>query len=151
MNARRRHAPRLPCQVTFRGTGGRESLAGQVADLSSAGLFLSIDRRLPVGTLVRLAFELALGRVQAEGEVRWVTPGGTGRFGVGIRFLRLSSHSAAAIEQAIKGPPANEDPAARPEHSTWPTDLELADLELLEEVSAELLAVHDVPDDPEDP
>ncbi|MHB8877176.1 MAG: PilZ domain-containing protein [Myxococcaceae bacterium] len=98
----RRRNPRIDCNVTFRGGGASTNLAGRITDLSGTGLFLATRQFIPTGKQVHLEFELPTGRVDAVGEVRWVARGeAVPEQGLGIRFLRLSSHSARAIDDAI--------------------------------------------------
>ena len=101
MDPRRRH-PRIPCNVTFRGGGASTNLSGRITDLSGTGLFLATRQFLATGKQVHLEFELRTGKVDAVGEVRWVARGGSvAEQGLGIRFLRLSSQAARAIDDAI--------------------------------------------------
>lgn len=102
MNEIRRQEPRLRCNVSFRGGGASTNLSGKILDLSGTGLFLATRRFVPVGKQVHLEFELETGRVEAVGEVRWLARGEeVPEQGLGIRFLRLSSASARAIDLAL--------------------------------------------------
>jgi hypothetical protein len=95
----RRNESRLPVGVSFRGGGGSANLSGRIFDLSSTGLFLATQRTFPKGTQVHVEFDLRFGRVDAVGEVRWV--GRKELPGLGVRFLRISAASLAAIESAL--------------------------------------------------
>lgn len=98
----RRQHPRIPCNASFRGGGGSTSLSGRITDLSGSGLFLVTRQFVPVGKQVHLEFELPSGHVEAVGEVRWIARGTTvPAQGMGIRFLRLSSACAEAIDRAV--------------------------------------------------
>lgn len=88
--------------MTFQGGGASKNLAGRITDLSGIGLFVSTRRLIPVGKQVHLEFELDTGPVEAVGEVRWqARPDSRPGPGLGIRFLRLSSASARAIDEAL--------------------------------------------------
>lgn len=102
MSKTRRQAPRIRCNVSFRGGGAATNLNGKVTDLSGTGLFLVTRTFLPIGKQLHLEFELDAGRVEAVGEVRWIARGeDMPEQGMGIRFLRLSAASARAIDDAI--------------------------------------------------
>ncbi len=97
-----RRTPRLDCNLTSRGGGASTNLSGRITDLSGTGLFLATRQFLPYGKQVHLEFDLPTGKVEAVGEVRWVARGkGVAEQGLGIRFLRLSSISARAIDDAL--------------------------------------------------
>ena len=98
----RRQHPRIPCNASFRGGGGSTSLSGKLTDLSGSGLFLVTRQFIPVGKQVHLEFDLPTGHVEAVGEVRWLARGSAVPVqGMGIRFLRLSSACAEAIDLAL--------------------------------------------------
>jgi uncharacterized protein (TIGR02266 family) len=98
----RRQTKRISCDVTFRGGGAATNLSGRITDLSAVGLFLATPQFVPLGRQVHLEFELATGKVEAVGEVRWIARGkDVPEQGLGIRFLRLSAASAQAIDQAL--------------------------------------------------
>ena len=103
MVSSRRQVPRISVDVVFRGGGSATNMSGRVTDLSAVGLFLATRKFIPLGKQVHLEFELATGKVEAVGEVRWVARGKqVPEQGIGIRFLRLSAASARAIDQAIE-------------------------------------------------
>jgi hypothetical protein len=104
VSASRRQATRKTLSVVFRGGGAATNLTGRVTDLSAAGLFLATHHFIPLGKQVHLEFDLPTGHVEAVGEVRWIARGSkVAEQGLGIRFLRLSSTSARAIDLAIDG------------------------------------------------
>jgi uncharacterized protein (TIGR02266 family) len=97
-----RRYPRISCNVTFRGGGESTNLSGRITDLSGAGLFLATRQFITLGKQVHLEFQLPTGPVEAVGEVRWIARGSSqAEQGLGIRFLRLSSQAARAIDDAI--------------------------------------------------
>ncbi len=99
----RRQGKRIALCVTFHGGGAATNLSGKVTDLSQVGLFLATRHFIPLGKQVHLEFELPTGRVEAVGEVRWIARGANvAEPGLGIRFLRLSSAAAKAIDLAIE-------------------------------------------------
>jgi hypothetical protein len=98
----RRQARRVSIDVQFSGGGAATNLWGRITDLSEFGLFLATTKFIPLGKQVHLEFELKTGKVNAVGEVRWIARGrAVAQQGLGIRFLRLSSASARAIDMAI--------------------------------------------------
>ena len=70
--------------------------------MSEGGVFIATYRVQPVGTPLRLAFELPCGtKVTARGEVRWIREGdgdsNDGRPGMGIAFTSLPEAALLAI------------------------------------------------------
>ena len=93
---------RVSFDVKFSGGGVGTNITGRITDLSQVGAFLATAIFVPLGKQIHLTFELKTGRVEAVGEVRWVARGKlVAEQGLGIRFLRLSSSSAQAIDLAI--------------------------------------------------
>ena len=102
-NSSRRQRPRTAINVSFSGGAAATNLSGRITDLSPTGVFIATPQFIPIGKQVHLEFELATGRVEAVGEVRWVARGAdAGEPGLGIRFVRLSSGAAQAIEEACR-------------------------------------------------
>lgn len=102
VTAHKRKNPRMDCDITFWGAGASAQLTGRITDLSGTGLFIATRKFIPLGKQVHLEFELKTGKVEAVGEVRWVARGANQpEQGMGIRFLRLSSASARAIDLAL--------------------------------------------------
>jgi len=97
----RRQNLRVAIDVKFRGAGAAAQLQGRITDLSETGLFLATRTFIPLGKEVHLEFELPTGEVQVVGEVRWIARGKVAEQGLGIRFLRLTSQSAEAIDMAL--------------------------------------------------
>lgn len=87
----RRAHKRIPIQVRVRiQYTGREFTADS-RNLSAGGVFLDTDRRIPVGTRVKLRFTvpiIAKYPIRAEGEVVWV--GGEVPPGLAVRFTKIS-------------------------------------------------------------
>ena len=99
----RRQGKRISLSVIFSGGGAATNLSGRVTDLSSVGLFLATKHFIPLGKEVHVEFDLPTGHVEAVGEVRWIARGANvAEQGLGIRFLRLSSSAATAIDLAIE-------------------------------------------------
>lgn len=74
-------------------------LRGDIVDMSTTGLCLTVETPLERGRELHLEFDLANGRVEAVGEVRWVVQK-EGKHELGIRFVRISAESMAVITQA---------------------------------------------------
>jgi len=71
-------------------------------DLSCGGLFVATYRVVPVGTRVRVCFELPDGvRVETQGEVRWIREqdSPTLRSGLAIRFTDVTPESLRLIAE----------------------------------------------------
>jgi uncharacterized protein (TIGR02266 family) len=87
----RRLHPRIPISVRIRVQYTGQEFAASSVNLSAGGVFLGTDRRLPVGTRVRLVFTIpiiAKYPIRAEGEVVWL--GQAGMTGLAVRFVDIS-------------------------------------------------------------
>ena len=78
--------------------GGGEQQVSRVKTLGMGGLFLSGSNAPPVGTSLRLAFEVPGGSVQAEGIVRNTVPGE----GMGVEFTRMGPRDQILLERLLR-------------------------------------------------
>jgi hypothetical protein len=78
--------------------GGDLQLFSRVRTLGRGGLFISVPNPPPVGTKLRLAFEVPGGNVQAEGIVRNIVRGE----GMGVEFTKLRLKDRILLEQLLK-------------------------------------------------
>jgi hypothetical protein len=99
-----RNNQRVMCQARFLGATS-SVLRGDIIDVSPTGLCLALDAALERGRELHLDFELSTGRVEAVGEVRWAVEK-NGRVELGVRFVRISSESLAAIAAATAPKPS---------------------------------------------
>jgi hypothetical protein len=76
----------LPKGMLVTWHGGDLQLFSRVQTLSMGGLFLSAPNPPPVGTKLRMAFDVPGGSVRAEGVVRNIVPGQ----GAGVEFTRMN-------------------------------------------------------------
>jgi uncharacterized protein (TIGR02266 family) len=94
----RRAHPRIPISVRVRVQYTGQEFTAQSVNLSAGGVFLDTERRLPVGTRLRLVLTvpiIAKYPIRAEGEVVWL--GSAGRFGLAIRFVDISDDDRALL------------------------------------------------------
>jgi hypothetical protein len=75
----------LPKGMLISWYGGDLQLFSRVKTIGMGGLFISASDPPPVGTKVRVAFEVPGGSVRAEAIVRSTIPGE----GLGVEFLRM--------------------------------------------------------------
>src|SRR5258706_274947 len=78
--------------------GGDLQLFSRVRTLSMGGLFISVPDPPPVGTKLRLAFEVPGGNVHAEAIVRNIVPSE----GMGVEFSRLELKDRILLEKLLK-------------------------------------------------
>ena len=85
--AQQRRFPRvsLPKGMSVAWHGSDLQLFSRVRTIGMGGLFISTPSPAPVGTKLRLAFQVPGGNVQPEAIVRNVSPGQ----GMGVEFTRL--------------------------------------------------------------
>lgn len=78
--------------------GGAEHQISRVGTLGMGGVFICVPAPPPVGTSLKLAFEVPGGEVQAEGIVRNVVPGE----GMGIQFTKLGVKDRLLLQRLLK-------------------------------------------------
>ena len=87
--------------------GGGDQQVSRVATLGMGGLFLAASRVKPVGTILKLVFDVPGGVVQADGVVRNFSRGE----GMGVEFTKLGHRDRVLLSQLLKaiveltGPP----------------------------------------------
>jgi len=98
-------AARVPVDVVVhhRAEGGGASLAHDVDNISTSGLFVRCDEPHTVGTRVHLTIALADGSpIEAFGRVVRVGTTRDGRNGMGIMFTSVDDRSRAALERLVE-------------------------------------------------
>ncbi|HTF23430.1 MAG TPA: PilZ domain-containing protein [Candidatus Limnocylindria bacterium] len=88
----------LPKGMRVAWHGGDLQLFSRVRTLGMGGLFISVPDPPPVGTKLRLSFEVPGGNVQAEAVVRNIVPGE----GMGAEFTRLGLKDRILLENLLK-------------------------------------------------
>ena len=73
-------------------------LFSRVKTLGMGGLFISTPNPPPVGTKLRLAFEVPGGSVRAEAIVRNIVPGD----GIGVEFTRMNLGDKLLLQKLLK-------------------------------------------------
>ena len=96
----KRRYPRisLPKGMRVAWHGGDLQLFSRVRTLSMGGLFISVPDPPPVGTKLRLSFEVPGGNVHAEAIVRSIVPGE----GMGVEFTKLGLKDRVLLEKLLK-------------------------------------------------
>lgn len=95
-----------PCQLAS--ASGEQT--GLVCDLSTAGVYVRLDRLPPPGERVDVSFQLFPGDplpLQAQAEVAWVNEPESPRLpdlppGCGLRFLHMSPEDALRVSELVK-------------------------------------------------
>jgi uncharacterized protein (TIGR02266 family) len=103
-----RQTPRRSCEVEVEFTEDMHFYAGLTQDISQGGVFIATYRLVPVGTHLKLAFDLPDGtHIQANGEVKWQRENATTsmRPGMGISFQDLDRDALTAIGQYCRERP----------------------------------------------
>jgi PilZ domain len=96
----KRRYPRisLPKGMRVAWYGSDLQLFSRVQTLSMGGMFISVPDPPPVGTKLRLSFEVPGGDVQAEAIVRNIVPGE----GMGVEFTKLRLKDRILLEKLLK-------------------------------------------------
>jgi hypothetical protein len=95
---RRHERISLPKGMSVAWYGGGQQRDSRVKTLSMGGMFLAGPHVAPVGTNLRLVFEVPGGIVQAEAVVRNVAPGE----GMGVEFTKLNAQDRVLLERLLK-------------------------------------------------
>jgi PilZ domain len=77
--------------------GAAQHQISRVGTLSMGGIFICVPTPPPVGTKLKLAFEVPGGEVQTEGIVRNIEPGK----GMGIEFTRLNAKDRVLLQRLM--------------------------------------------------
>ena len=77
--------------------GGDLQLFSRVKTLGMGGLFISATDPPPVGTKIRLAFDLPGGSVRADAVVRDIIPGD----GLGVEFTRMGLGDKLLLQKLL--------------------------------------------------
>lgn len=78
--------------------GGGDQQVSRVGTLGMGGLFLATSRIRPLGTSLKLIFEVPGGVVQADGIVRSFSRGE----GMGVEFTNLGSRDRVLLGQLLR-------------------------------------------------
>jgi PilZ domain len=82
--------------VAWEHNGGRA--VSRVATLGLGGLFISTPDPLPVGTLLKIVFDVPVGEVRARAIVKNVKPGE----GMAVAFIEMGYADRARLDQLLK-------------------------------------------------
>ena len=77
--------------------GGDLQLFSRVKTLGMGGMFISAPEPPPVGTIVRLAFEVPGGNVRADAVVRHIIPGE----GLGVEFTKMDLGAKLLLQKLM--------------------------------------------------
>ena len=77
---------------------GGEHQVTRVKTLGIGGCTISVSNAPPLGTKLRLAFEVPGGTVQAEGVVRNIAPGE----GMGVEFTKMGPRDRVLLKQLLR-------------------------------------------------
>ena len=96
----KRQHPRisLPKGMFVAWHGGDLQLFSRVRTIGMGGLFISVPNPPPVGTKLRLAFEVPGGNVRAEAIVRNIVLGD----GMGVEFTRIDLKDRILLQKLLK-------------------------------------------------
>jgi len=78
--------------------GGDLQLFSRVRTIAMGGLFIAAPNPPPVGTKLRLAFEVPDGNVRAEALVRSIVPGE----GMGVEFTKIDLKGRVLLQRLLK-------------------------------------------------
>ena len=82
--------------VAWQHSGGR--FVSRVSTLGLGGLFVTTHDPPPVGTLVKLVFDVPGGEVRARAMVKNIEPG----HGMAIAFIQMGQEDRARLDQLLK-------------------------------------------------
>lgn len=88
----------LPVGMLTAWYGGGEHETTRVQTLGMGGVFIAAPHPPPVGTTLRMVFEVPGGSVRADGIVRNVTPGK----GMGVEFVKMGPQDRILLDRLLK-------------------------------------------------
>ena len=96
----KRRYPRisLPKGMWVAWYGGGEHQISRVRTLGMGGAFIAVPDPPPVGTKLRLAFEVPGGSVEAEAIARSIEPGE----GMGVEFTKIGHKDRLLLQRLLK-------------------------------------------------
>ena len=94
---RRHQRISLPNGMSVAWYGGGDQQVSRVKTLGMGGVFLTGSRVKPVGTNLKLVFQVPGGIVQAEAIVRSVSPGE----GMGVEFTEMNPQDRVLLERLL--------------------------------------------------
>jgi hypothetical protein len=97
-NARRYERISLPMGMFVAWYSVEDQQISRVQTLGLGGLFICVPSAPPVGTNLRLVFEIPGGSFQAEGIVRNVKPGE----GMGVEFVKVNARDRISLKFLMK-------------------------------------------------
>jgi PilZ domain-containing protein len=95
---RRHQRIALPNGMVVAWYGGGDQQVSRVKTLGMGGLLIAVDRVRPIGTTLKLVFEVPGGVVQAEAVVRNIAPGE----GMGVEFTNIGPQDRVLLERLLK-------------------------------------------------
>jgi hypothetical protein len=95
---RRHERISLPNGMSVAWYGGGDQQVSRVKTLGMGGVFLAGSRVRPVGSSLRLVFQVPGGIVQAEAIVRSILPGE----GMGVEFTNVNPQDQILLERLLK-------------------------------------------------
>ncbi|HYA96706.1 MAG TPA: PilZ domain-containing protein [Methylomirabilota bacterium] len=97
-SARRYQRVRLGKRISVAWQDASRSELGHVKALGLGGLFISTRNPPPVGTILKLVFDVPHGEVRARGIVRNIEPG----LGMGIEFTGMGYEDRGRLSRLLK-------------------------------------------------
>ena len=94
---RRHERISLPKGMTAAWYGGGQQQVSRVKTLSMGGVFLLGPDAAPLGTELKLVFQVPGGIVQADAVVRNIVPGE----GMGVEFVRMNPEDRALLQRLL--------------------------------------------------
>jgi hypothetical protein len=99
MAENKRRAQRVPCacEVVCILTDGMAIASSRLSDLSTDGAFVESVNQLPVGTALRLRFQVGARAIDVGGRIVQSMP----QFGFGVRFTEIAPADRATIAELV--------------------------------------------------
>lgn len=98
VSSRRYERISLPVGMFLAWYGGGDQQSSRVQTLGLGGVFLGACNPPPVGTTLRMVFEVPGGTVRADGIVRSVVPGK----GMGVEFVKMGPLDRILLDRLLK-------------------------------------------------
>ena len=104
--AERREHQRFETSISVDYASGDTFLFAYLQNISEMGIFVRTEKPLPIGTRLRLRFQVEDSELALDGEVTWINPvrpaGDNLNPGMGVRFIELTADKREEVVSLVR-------------------------------------------------
>jgi type IV pilus assembly protein PilZ len=102
----RREHQRFDTAISVDYASGETFLFAYLQNISEMGIFVRTDEPSPIGTRLRLRFQVGDQELSLDGEVTWINPlrpaGDNLNPGMGVRFIELTAETREEVVSLVR-------------------------------------------------